>query len=107
MTIRNIEADRDAIAAFLKAKIAPKDLQQCFEFLLANGNRPDDVLTVITLLQEGIRDQQLVACRQFVLDQPQDINLVVEIFKAIKDSKDDFKSYYDYWISKGASAETH
>jgi hypothetical protein len=43
MTVRNIDADRDIVIAFLKAKIAPKDLQQCFEYLKANGNNPKDI----------------------------------------------------------------
>jgi hypothetical protein len=43
MTVRNIDADLDTVIAFLEAKIAPKDLQQCFEFIQANGNRPNDV----------------------------------------------------------------
>ncbi len=42
MTVRNIDADRDIAIAFLKAKITPKDLQQCFEYLQANGNKPND-----------------------------------------------------------------
>ncbi len=33
--------------------------------------------------------------------------MVLNIFKAVKDSKSDFKAYFDFWISKGASNETH
>ena len=72
-----------------------------------NGDRPNDVKAVIQLIQAGIRDQNLIDCRQFFLDRPQDINLVVDIFRAIKDTKSDFKDYYDFWLSKGATAKDH
>lgn len=42
-----------------------------------------------------------------ILDRPQDINLLVEIFTAIKTSKSELKPYYEFWISKGAAAETY
>ncbi len=107
MTVRNIDADRDIVIAFLKAGIYPGDLQQCFQYLQANGNKPKDFQTVVVLVQAGIRDQQLIDCRQILLNRPQDINFIVEIFPAIKTTKSDFKAYYDTWISKGASAQTH
>ena len=66
MTIRNMAADQQVVVQLLEAQIAPKDFTQCFEFLVATGNRPDDVQVVITLIKEGIRDKVLVDCRSFI-----------------------------------------
>jgi hypothetical protein len=42
-----------------------------------------------------------------MLNRPQDINFLTDIYKAIKDTKSDFKDYYDFWLSKGATAKDH
>ena len=107
MTVRNMTEDYEIVCSFLSAKIAPRDLKKCFEFLLANGNRPNDVQAIITLYATGIKDQQLIDCRQFVLDKPNDVNLLVELYQAIKTTKSDFKGYFEFWTAKGASAELY
>ena len=49
----------------------------------------------------------MLDCRQFLLDRPNDVNLFVELFKAIKSTKTDLKGYFEYWTAQGASADLY
>ncbi len=58
---------------------------------------PDDVQTVIALIQGGIRDEDLEECGSFIQAIRKDVNFFVDMFKAVE-NWDILKSFMAFWI---------
>ena len=103
ITVHNNFADFNSVKSLLEADIDPENLQERLKFLQDNGFGPNHVQAVVTLLNKGFSDQQLIDVKKIVLERPQDLNLLIGLFYAIDDSETDLKEYYDFWISQEGS----
>ena len=65
LTVRNMATDYPVVLELLKAKVSPKHLKACFEFLVARGNVPGDVPLLVEF-GKSCQDQQT---QKLFLDQ--------------------------------------
>ena len=84
LTVRKLAEDYSVVVMLLRAKVKPKELVNCFKFLLTRGNLPDDYKTILELVKGGIKSEHLDNCFKFMLTRgnlPDDFKTVLELVK--------------------------
>ena len=80
LTVRKLAEDYSVVVMLLRAKVKPKELLNCFKYLLTRGNLPDDFKTVLELVNGGVKSEHLDNCSNFLVaggNKPEHIHLVI------------------------------